>query len=758
MKNNTKQFQIRPYARLLTMLGEQLIKNERIALIELIKNSYDADADWVKIIFKNFNAEFKYSNDSKIIIEDNGQGMTADVIEKHWLNPATPEKLKTKKTNSHTKKGRVIQGEKGIGRFAMLKLGQKIKIITRPINEKKEYVIDYDFSAYDNDFLTENGKEKELYLDDLRVSITEREPEYFIEKTILLGTNKINREPMGTHIEISNIKGDWSDRKVGEAFYDTTKLYSGFIDFRDKQNSKENDFEVLFYRNNKSLSYRKEFLEKLNFLLNNCSVLRLQNGYFNLDELAFSFDLNDVHQKISITDPMITGLKVFNKEFGNAANDLKNRTLECGSFRFTFYIFDFSAKVSPKYKLDRDDKKTIKEHRIYLYRDNIRVYPYGEPDDDWLQIDMYRGTISAGDFLSNDQVVGRIDITQDENKKLKDKTNREGLIEDGNALSDFISLLKTFLAYIRNHPYAQYRKGLDDRKIQDVFKNDQVKTEFDELKSMVPDNAKLKAAIDKVEKDYTAEKEYLVKRFETAEDLAGVGLSVETASHDIVSIMEKVFSNLDGLINNLLFETDIDKEQLLKELQSIRGGLGFIEAQLKDIQLLFRSSKQRRRSIRVIEVLQKVEKMYQRQLNKKNNDKISLEIRPSGSPLVAKTTDAVLLQLFLNLVDNSIYWLNQIDIPEKKIVVFLDGDKQQMIFSDNGPGIKKEDAPYIFDSFYSGKGEDGRGLGLYIARQLLERNDYSIKLAEIPSEKKLSGTNFVIDFVSRSENEYEGIV
>ncbi|MFA7173597.1 MAG: ATP-binding protein [Kiritimatiellia bacterium] len=87
-----KQLQIRPYARLLTMLGEQLIKNERIALIELIKNSYDADADWVKVTFQGFGENYKIEADSKIIIEDNGHGMNREIIENHWLNPATPEK------------------------------------------------------------------------------------------------------------------------------------------------------------------------------------------------------------------------------------------------------------------------------------------------------------------------------------------------------------------------------------------------------------------------------------------------------------------------------------------------------------------------------------------------------------------------------------------------------------------------------------------------------------------------------------------
>ena len=101
-----EELTIRPYARLITMLGDQLIKNEIIALVELIKNSYDADASWVKVSFVDFNADFSVKSTSKIIIEDDGCGMDEEILKKHWLNPATPDKLKRKR-----KKKQQIRGE-----------------------------------------------------------------------------------------------------------------------------------------------------------------------------------------------------------------------------------------------------------------------------------------------------------------------------------------------------------------------------------------------------------------------------------------------------------------------------------------------------------------------------------------------------------------------------------------------------------------------------------------------------------------------
>ena len=152
-----KKVTIRPFARLLTMLGDQLIKNEQIAVIELIKNAYDADADWVKVSFEGFTEAFGMTKDSKIVIEDNGCGMTANIIEDSWMNPATPNKLSVDGSERRTPLyQRIIQGEKGIGRYAMLKLGRTVKMTTRPSANSvfnfsaeqcaKEYTLNFDLS------------------------------------------------------------------------------------------------------------------------------------------------------------------------------------------------------------------------------------------------------------------------------------------------------------------------------------------------------------------------------------------------------------------------------------------------------------------------------------------------------------------------------------------------------------------------------------------------------------------------------------
>lgn len=347
-----KKLKIRPYARLLTMLGEQLIKNERIALIELIKNAYDADSPWVKISFVGFDDSFRFDSESKIVIEDSGCGMNAEIIEEHWLNPATPEKLRRKAKKNTTPSGRIIQGEKGIGRFAILKLGRKIKVITRAKGENVEHVVDYDFSKYDDDFLSEEGKTKNLFIDDLSVSLQTRNPKIIRECLFPLGVRKVKRPPHGTRIEISELKGSWSEKKVEAVYRDIARLESIFshnIQRTDKD--PRESFEVRIYKDERALNYQEQYLEKLHTLLEDRSVIRIEKGVYDDKKNEFRFVLNETPQVLKLREPSLMGLKVFKDHFGKGGKVLDERNTECGPFQFGFYVFDFSPKAPPKFHL-----------------------------------------------------------------------------------------------------------------------------------------------------------------------------------------------------------------------------------------------------------------------------------------------------------------------------------------------------------------------------------------------------------------------
>lgn len=748
-------YRIRPYARLLTMLGEQLITNEQIALAELIKNAYDADADWVKISFEHFEFvkdqdEFKLTPLSRIIIEDNGCGMNLETIEHSWMNPATPnKKSKENEIRKTPKKHRIIQGEKGIGRFAILKLGRDIKIITRPEGCNTEYYVDYNLSAYDDDFLTKEGEQQELYIDDIKIDVQEREPQAIVNRTVNVNSQQFDNNNHGTRIEITNLKGSWTEKKIDEVGEESQKLESIFDKITQKTSLSQ--IEIGFELNGERKVYSKTAIDKLADLLANSAVFKITDGYYNEKESVFTYKLNGIAYRLPLSDSQIAGLAYFKKRFMQNTDLFGNPIIKettCGDFKFNFFVFDFIADKETPYYLDKTEKERIKNHRIYLYRDGIRVAPYGNPDNDWLQIDKQRGIGRTGDYLSNDQVVGFVDISKHGNPRLKDKTNREGLIEEGKATQDFIGLIHSFLLFVRQHPYKQYQERVKQQKEQKNAKLRIVENKFVSLQEAIRGNSEAEAICKDLFSSYKIEQDFYKNRLDSTEDLAAVGLSVETASHDMSMMLNKGIDAIDQLVEDIDGGLLTD-EQIENELHSIRGIFSFVRDRMGDIQLLFKSSKQKRRNIRFADVLEKVEKIYSRTFKREN---INYNVIKRGSPIIAKCTDAVILQLLINLFDNAIYWLAMPDITEKKITITLDGDNQQVIFSDNGPGIRDDDKPFIFEAFYSGK-EDGRGLGLYIARQLLQRMGYSISLAEIESEKVLSGANFVINFVKSDDND-----
>jgi signal transduction histidine kinase len=730
------------------MLGDQLIKDEKIALTEIIKNSYDADSLWVKISFENFGEDYQKQEDSKIVIEDAGHGMSEEVLRKHWLNPATPSKLKKRK-HPTTLLGRTIQGEKGIGRFSLLKLGATITVITKEEKSSEEYVVIYDFSRFDEDFLGINGDvDSALYLDELKVKLERRAPEVFIEQTIDLGHRTVTKPTKGTKIIVSHLKGEWSEEKIASISNDIKKLEPIFLD--DKSVEDPHAFSTYFYVNNQYKPFREDYLERLNELRESSTVIRIKDGRFDQQKMLFSFKENGVDKVLNLEDSVLGGLKIFERADGFKTFEeylKKRKGVSCGPFEFSFDIFDFNAQAESKYRLSTKGKEIIRNHRIYLYRDGIRVYPYGEPNDDWLRVDAYRGTISAGKFLSNDQVVGYVFITQKDNPNLKDKTNREGLIEEGYSTEFFITLLKLFLAYVRSKPYERYRINVrkereGERKKEKAYQPKSVQQLISELRLQYKNSKALDNSIDELEKQCKIERTFLVNRAEKTEDLAGVGLAVEAATHDINMYISKAISGLEGIAKDLGY-VDRKIEDLIEEIREVRSVLLQVLTQLTDVQVLFRSTKQRRKNISVDSIITKIVRIFKRIMDKEN---IEYETRIIGPPLIAYTTDAVLLQLLLNLLDNSIYWLKLTSQPHKKILIILNGNDKSMVIADNGPGINDDDEPYIFEAFYSGKGEIGRGLGLYIAKQILLRHNYKIELINENREKVLSGANFRVLF------------
>lgn len=741
----------RPYARLLTMIGDQLIKNEKIALFELIKNSYDADADWVQVRLINFDVEYskekgkeneilKLSSrkESTIEIEDNGNGMTWGVVSDAWMNPASPVKFLEKKSGKRKspRKKRLLQGEKGIGRYAVYKIGSTVEIFTKSIEKgSHEIYLKGDLSPFDEEIFIKNDKVQ--YLDEIKYEYeVDKKPLKIVPGTILIQNIKHKKEEHGTIIRISNLKGGLNYQKINEITEDVNKLGSPF-----SQDDITTDFTFDILINGESYYKKDQFKNELLGVLER-APLKLINGKFD-GNYTFKFELNG--RQIVLNEDNLKEINAFQKRFcEKVGKEIKvTKKTHCGPFDFQFYVFDLSNDAPPKYFFDKNstERDFVKAHRIYLYRDGIRVYPYGDPNDDWVGIDIQRGTRRAGDFLSNDQTIGNISISNEKNPDLKDKTNREGLLEIGDAYEDFIVLIRTLFGYLHGE-YTKYRLSIENKEAVDNYKKSIVPNQLllfrEAISKSVDDDTKKE--FDDILRKYNAERNYLIKKADTSEDLAAVGLTVEAASHDLMTMISRSKDTMDLLIK-MSASDKVDVKKLNEHLERLRGEITFIEDQIKGIQPIFKSSRRRKKDHRIKDIINTAKRYYEILLDKYD---IRFEIEEIGAPLVIKTNEAVLLQTFINLIDNAVYWLSIQGSNDKRIVIQIDGDNYQVLFADNGPGISLDDLPYIFEAFYSTKGEQGRGLGLYIARQLLERNDFSITYET--HNKILSGANFLLDF------------
>src|SRR5262249_41433109 len=134
----------KPRARLLRLIGAELISDEIVAITELVKNAHDADASSVTIEFHGVTG-----SDGAIVIRDDGHGMDLDVLLRHWMEPAGTSKAS--RGARVTRRGRRVLGEKGVGRFAADKLARKLQLISRRGGESQEICAFFDWDEFDSD-------------------------------------------------------------------------------------------------------------------------------------------------------------------------------------------------------------------------------------------------------------------------------------------------------------------------------------------------------------------------------------------------------------------------------------------------------------------------------------------------------------------------------------------------------------------------------------------------------------------------------
>lgn len=262
----------RPFARLLNLLGEQLIKDSAVALTELAKNSYDADANWVQIRvgnMANFGKEKLSPADEPFLeIEDDGDGMTLDILRNHWMNPATPIKAARRRENKgRTKKGRPIQGEKGVGRFAVFQIGGNVEIFTRPEGapkkQEKEIHLVTDFGNIEfSDLETSQKKGSVVYFDEIEALYDTYLPaKKIVERELSIRGDLVRAEDHGTLIRITGLRYVWTEAEVKKVLAALMRLQSPF---------QKSDFTVSIVFEGQELSY--DGAEKIHEVLGEAAI------------------------------------------------------------------------------------------------------------------------------------------------------------------------------------------------------------------------------------------------------------------------------------------------------------------------------------------------------------------------------------------------------------------------------------------------------------------------------------------------------
>jgi len=737
----------RPYARLLSMLSDQLIKNNTVALTELAKNSYDADACWVQIRIGNMDNYRKDGlGESKkpfVEIEDDGDGMSFETIRDSWMNPASPDKYRRRlKGRTRTRKGRVIQGEKGIGRYAVFQIGKKVEIYTRErLSDNKggkEIYLITDLSEYTEELLSsEKAKHRAepVYLDEIESRYQIRgNPRFIKPGAINVEGKRLSRKSHGTLIRITELNYGWTLLNVKKIRETLSRLQSPF---------RKQDFDVSIVFQGDEISALKDY--ELDDVLDE-ALLQMTGEVDKRGVCQYSLKRGSGEEsgRLNLVEYLKQDAVKTNRLHFYDRDDGRPRQPECGPFRFRFYVYDLDTMT------DRDLKEYIRSHRLYIYRDDIRVYPYGDRDNDWMKLDIYRGLVRASFYLSNDQLIGYVDISSERNPGLRDKTNREGLLEQGTAYEDLRLLTLSAVNYLHTEYQAAKLKAIKkakrqkERKSELYLQTEKVEKGIEHLEShlkKVKDDRGRKL-ITKVAHEYVKERNIYRRQIEIVEDLAGVGIAVDATSHDLVLMMSRAEERMRE-IQVMLRSTDPDLDRLRDKTDALEGLITSISANLSGIQPLFRSARRRRKELRLSDVINTVRRYYETPIRK---TKVHMHIEEVGPPLTITSSEGVLLQLFINLMDNSIYWLRISETAHPKIQVLIDGEKESVIFADNGPGVEQKYLDYIFEPFFSTKGLQSRGLGLYIARQLTDKCRYDLYYVEKKTDQILPGANFRIDF------------
>lgn len=673
---------LRPRARILRTFGDELISSGAVAVIELVKNAYDADATRVLIQFAPPLSE----GEGEIAVIDDGHGMSLETIAQTWMEPAT---LHRRRNTRSEKFGRRVLGEKGIGRFAASRLADELEVITRRSRRGSEIHVVFDWTAFDD---------VEAYLDEVQAEWWESGTEEFRKAGLFGKLADDGRVPAsGTALRMQNLREDWDESKLHDLRVRLSRLISPFVDLD------EGGDQFAIY-------------------------LRVPDGYDTASGKverpeALEHPHYRLHGTISAEGDYEFDIKIGRgrKKSISGSNLLKLRVPTCGSLTLELRVWD--RGMEQLRETAGEYGSTVSDFRrdlnqaagVNIYRDGFRVFPYGEAKNDWLRLDLRR-VQNPTMRVSNNQIVGFVLITADGNPDLRDQSNREGLIEN-HAYADLRDLVVAALAELEKHRYNQrHPRPLPADKSQGLFGDFDLGAIRSAVNERHPSDSALLKVVAETEsrlENRVAEVQEVIARYRR---LATLGQLIDTVLHDGRAPIAKIANEAHlGL-------RDISRSRNGSILQRLRERLGFIEKQTDVLATVFRKIEPfggRRRGRPAKRLLEDVVRDGFSVLDR--------EIKRVGAEVTLPTTktevtvDAAELQeVIVNLLQNSLYWLKRVPKGDRAIEVNVNrGDGiVEIMMSDSGPGVDEDFVDRIFDPYFSTK-PDGVGLGLTIAGEIV---------------------------------------
>lgn len=674
----------RPRARLLQLLGDQLIGSAKLAVFELVKNAYDADASRVDVWLRGLNGQ-----QPSIVVRDDGQGMSLDTISNVWLVPGDDHRETQRAENRRSPKyGRLPLGEKGVGRFAVHKLGDRIQMVTRAAGSA-ECVVTIDW----RDLIHHK------YLEDAKVTVAEREAKTF------------PGEQTGTAIMITELRDkEWTRRDVRDLYRQVTSITSPF-------DSTADDFDIELHVPDhpdwiQSLPGVSELLERAPYVFKfrfSGGLLEYEYGFRGVPGIRV--EKREAGREVPLQ--VVLPIEPDDLDVFSAPSRRKSRRLIAdaetlrgiGPISGELYIFDRTPAILKKYGESRFLERYLDLNGgVRVYRDGIRIYNYGEPGDDWLQLDLGRVNTPTRS-LSRNIVVGLVNIDLASSKGLKEKTNREGFVEN-ETYDRFRRVVSGIVAA------AATERSIDKEKLRLAMGGPRqsardLEGPIGELRRIARKNdlgQALEPAIKKIESDYNHLRDNFLRAGISQAGLAVVFHELERG----VNVLTKAIARRESLdelkqqADQLQSVLDIST-QLIRKSESAEHSLRHLVRRARDLNSV---------RLRVHHVVLTCPALEDGALD-------ASPVFPFGLVLGALT----------NLIDNAIYWM-RVAKPEedddskgerKRLYLDVDPDfagGPAIIIADNGTGFIDEPSQVV-EPFFSRR-PDGMGLGLYYANMVMQ--------------------------------------